>query len=316
MYRARQQKRNIVIQGRATHHSERGEPLRFHDLLLLCLIPIASGSLAAQALTPREVMGCYDIRVGEWDYPGPEPLDSLRYHPPPRIEFDTIPLDRKYPGTGAFVVRPAPESRASRHPFAAWGIEGDTVRATWSTGFIGLTVSLTFEEDHLKGYALTFSDVVGNPRYRAEVEATPVSCSAAPDYPFSESQWVIRDVILFSGAVLSLGEPLPDSSYIIGKSSEFGYVLEGPAAGLFEGATLAKAGVPRHEVIETIRLEFPAGTDLDLLISKLAAAMGEPGHRYDLGEMQLVNWEDNTTTLSIAWTEGGVTINIYDPRLG
>lgn len=289
--------------------------MRFHEFFLLCFLLMIPGPGAGQGLTPEQVLGCYDIQLGPWDQPDSLTFDSLRYQPPPRVEFDTVAFDPRSADTGPFLVRPAPGSRASRHRFTLWGIEGDSIRASWTTGFVGLSVTMVPEDGVLRGYALTVTDVEGSRRYRAEVVASPVSCSAPPEFPASESQWVVRKVDLGTGASVVLGEPLPEERHVSGKSSEFGYVFHGPAQGLFEGAILVKARVPGHEVVTQIRMEFPATMTLETLVERLEAEMGHAGIRHDVGGMVLVSWEDVTATLSVASSGDQLTVNLWDPRL-
>jgi hypothetical protein len=289
--------------------------MRLHAFLLLWCLPMTPLAGAGQTLSPRDIVGCYDIRMGAWNPSTGQAPDSLRHLPPPRVSFDTLPLVRRAGGT-AYAVSPAPGSRPSRHRYSFWGIEGDRVRASWSTGFVGVTLDLGRDGNLLSGFASTFTDVRPSQTYRAEVRAEPVSCDTPPEFPLSESQLLIRAVPLASGRWVELGNPLPTSEEITERSSEFSYILKGPAVGAFEGGDLVRASVNGDGLVEEIRVEYPPGTDFDSLIERLEVEMGVPGKRNPRARMPFLSWEDWLTSVTVTQIGDRIILMFVDPRLG
>lgn len=271
----------------------------------------------AQGLRPAEVRGCWDLQFGAWDPPPAQPLDTLRYLPPPRVELDTVPLSESGPESQSFIARPAPNSRGTRHRFSGWRIEGDSILAGWSTGYVGVRLHLGLEGDNLLGYAETFSDAYqpGDGDYRARVTAVRIPCSTAPDFPDAGSRFVLRSITLESGESIELGKPLPDRDLIESRRNNRTFVIRGPARGVFAGASEIRVEEARSGVIREIRLLFPPGTSAEELRTGLEEVMGGKGNLPSGNSVLLAGWEDVATSVSLAAYDGRVEVLIWDPRL-
>jgi len=271
----------------------------------------------AQGLRPAEIRGCWDLRFGGWDPPPAQPLDTLRYLPPPRVELDTVRLSESGPESESFVAKPAPGSRGSRHKFSGWRIDGDSIFAGWSTGYVGVRLHLAREGDNLRGHAETFYDAYGqgDRDYRARVTAIRIPCSEAPDFPAAESRFVLRSITFESGESIELGKPLPDRNLIASRRNTRTFVIRGPARGVFAGASEIRVEEARSGVIREIRLLFPPGTIAEDLRAGLEVVMGRKGDLPSSNAVLVAGWEDVATSLTLAAYDGRVEVLIWDPRL-
>jgi hypothetical protein len=233
------------------------------------------------------------------------------------VELDTVPLSDPGPESESFVAKPAPGSRGSRHKFSGWLIDGDSIFAGWSTGYVGVRLHLGLEGDNLLGYAETFSDAYqpGDRDFRARVTAIRIPCSEAPDFPAVESRSVLRSITLESGESIELGKPLPDRDLIASRRNTRTFVIRGPARGVFAGASEIRVEEARSGVIQEIRLLFPSGTSAEDLRIGLEAVMGRKGNLPSRNSVLVAGWEDVATSLSLAAYDGRVEVVIWDPRL-
>jgi len=286
-------------------------------VLLTVAFRFLSHSASAQVLRPAEIRGCYDLQFGSWSPPPHQPLDTLRYLPPPRVEFDTVPWNQWSEDTEAFLVKPAPDSRSSRHRFTMWEVQEDSVLAVWSTGYVGVRVYLGKEGDHLSGRAETFSDSYGpgDRDYLSDVNAIRVPCSKAPDYPTATSQFVLRSIGLASGQTIELGNPLPDRGLIESRRNTRTFVVRGQTVGAFSEASEIRVEEARSGVVQEIHLLFPQDTDVEGLRTRLEEMMGRRGDPSSSRSTFSVGWQDVATSLSLVAADGRVEVFIFDPRL-
>ncbi|HKG94442.1 MAG TPA: HEAT repeat domain-containing protein [Gemmatimonadaceae bacterium] len=100
----------------------------------------------------------------------------------PRVRFTSARPNMLFGGDSLRfrIERVGPDTTFFHH--GAWRRDpgGDGVRATWSSGFHGFSVRLTFEGDTLRGRTSTFSDVMGAPSSHHDLTLAPVPCPA-PD---------------------------------------------------------------------------------------------------------------------------------------
>jgi hypothetical protein len=146
--------------------------------LIIASFPIAyalvNPSVLAQALSYKQLSGCYELAVSEWNRPlgGDEGFHTI----PTSIRLDTVPALR-----GGRVVAPDisyPMGRSMRG-LPRWEILGDTVRIVWSNGFSPTIIRLTEKGQDLSGWAEATSDAIpaGKPNWpRAKVVARRMKC--------------------------------------------------------------------------------------------------------------------------------------------
>ena len=250
-------------------------------------------------------------------------MDSLRlatFLPPPRVEFLSQPLHTGGPGQQRFVVQPAPGSRASPHRPASWWLDGDSVRASWSTGFEGVIVALGRDGEGLRGHASPVTDADVLPRPVSEAVATPVPCSEAPAYSLRASQLISRVIQLDRRDSLVLGGPVPDGVRTSTQDGTNELVVHARAIGAFKGASGLYVTLSRGKLIREVRVEFPRGIDGDSLVQALAVALVEAQRREAvLGPDEWTRrhgWADWTTSVWIGRTSDGLaTVTLSDPRL-
>jgi len=132
------------------------------SLAALVLLGTATPGFAQGDTLPagaRRFVGCYVVELGPWDQPlrGNEP-----YHTPP----DTVVLDsmqiESYPGIQGNRLHPHIEALTRYRTIPArWRLVGtDSVRLSWSSGFVGVTIDLGWAAGDLTGHAEAFSDVI------------------------------------------------------------------------------------------------------------------------------------------------------------
>jgi hypothetical protein len=147
--------------------------------LIIASFPIAFAlvdrSILGQALGDKQVSGCYELTVSEWNRAlgGDKGFHTI----PTSIRLDTVPALR-----GGRVVQPDiayPMGRSMRG-LPRWEILGDTVRIVWSNGFSPTIVRLTEKGQDLSGWAEASSDAIppGKPNWpRAKVAARRIKCA-------------------------------------------------------------------------------------------------------------------------------------------
>jgi hypothetical protein len=120
----------------------------------------------------QSLSGCY---TAVWD--GADAFkqyfdDSLML--PTSFELTNVPVER---GANAFLIKG--RSEGSEFRFAQWvPVSKKEARLSWSTGFVGVTVSVSPhpQQDVLEGVATSFSDVPEKP-LTARVKLVSIRCS-------------------------------------------------------------------------------------------------------------------------------------------
>jgi hypothetical protein len=147
--------------------------------LIIASFPVAvalvNHSMLAQALTFKQLSGCYELTVSDWNRPlgGDEGFHTI----PTSIRLDTVSALR-----GGRVLAPDisyPAGRSMRG-LPRWEILGDTLRLVWSNGFSPTIVRLTEKAHELSGWAEATSDAIpaGKPNWpRAKVVARRSACA-------------------------------------------------------------------------------------------------------------------------------------------
>jgi len=135
--------------------------------------PVMPGGRWAREIATRQqatlapLSGCYRT---EWKSKNPFPrYADASFLPPANFELTTVPTE---PGAQQFVIKGAREGQ--EFMFAEWAVvSAKEVRLTWSTGFVGFTLSVVLPA--MEGVASTFSDVP-EPSDVAKVRLVRVTC--------------------------------------------------------------------------------------------------------------------------------------------
>ena len=136
---------------------------------------ILTPPISGQSLSVKELAGCYELTVGQWN----RPLGGdMRFHSiPSKIRLHTARSIR-----GGRVVTPdiAYPVGGPMRGYPRWEVLGDTVRIAWSNGFSPTVLRLTKKGKMLTGWAEATSDAipVGDPHWpRAGILARRVTCA-------------------------------------------------------------------------------------------------------------------------------------------
>ncbi len=141
----------------------------------LCQESSSSGSSISMSVA-APFAGCYELQLGRW-WPWGMGEDTQFATPPQRVEL------RLQHGTDGFeqnglVIRSIPSGAASRRS-SFWLPQGrDGVDLVWTTGFSGVSLSLTRHGKELRGWAHAHFDFP-RPPHIALVTARPVACPSA-----------------------------------------------------------------------------------------------------------------------------------------
>jgi hypothetical protein len=234
-----------------------------------------------------ELVGCYDLTIGEWAPALPEGSPSWYVTPPPRIELtDTFAARHGVPDSLRRAVTPAPGVMPSVHSMAFWSMPSpDTVALVWSNGFTGVRLRVGRTETGLAGNARSFTDVVGDPRHEAPALARPVACDAPMAAAWRERYPYGRGFLLATGDSLLLDAPLPVG--VTGDSvGRAAFMLDVVPGGVLAGATSVVVALDREGNISSIRANFPSDARLENLVILMEAVWGPAS----------TVWSDTTAT--------------------
>jgi hypothetical protein len=129
----------------------------------------------SQLVAPENIKGCYELTLSDWLQDLKLGEDTVFITPPHRIQLFAERGTKGWEAEG-YIVKAAPGARASVHRGSFWLPKGPkSIEIVWTTGFSGLGMGLTLEEDELHGKAKTFWDF---PRREqtADVVARKVDC--------------------------------------------------------------------------------------------------------------------------------------------
>jgi hypothetical protein len=124
-------------------------------LLVVIAYPVSAQSASTSRYT--SVAGCYVLTLGPWS--GPFPSNMPEGHKPPRVfRLSVAGSDTAGDGKIHTTVTPNPPVFGKFRP--AWGLRApDSVRVSWSTGFVGVILDLVGNGDTLRGRARAFTDL-------------------------------------------------------------------------------------------------------------------------------------------------------------
>ena len=289
---------------------------------------LASGAWSASAsgqLTEADLLGCYDVstsgewRLGEFGPDSPyrpraaEVLagDSVFYQMPSRIRLAGPFSDATRFGDAREIVVPE-EALPTRHRFMVYGIQNDSLRLSFSTGYSGVVARLrATSEAAWTGLVRTFDDYT-DLRWSRGVRLTAVACDSPPPAPSSLMRSVPRAVQLVGGATIVLGEPLPEMLETSPRRSGALTVI-GRTEGLF-GTTdsIAVAYNDPRGRIGRIQLIYLDPDMSSVIEARLAEAFGSPTGGGGPGPGGL-EWSNRVTRV---WLSRGTrfTVNLRDYR--
>lgn len=251
------------------------------------------------------VAGCYELRWG-----GPPSADTLYYRPPPVIHLVDAP-----PGEGLRRIEVPNGSVPSPHRSATWSTVGDTVRMSWSTGFIGVQARMTESPEGLTGTMSPFTDVAGSRWPVTPLEAIRFECGAANLYPIESMRRFRRAVQLTNGDSLTLGLPLPPG-VVPDSSRSFRTELSVALAPPFSQARRVSVSLREGGVVGSISISIPGLDDpqslLDLFVSTYGAWNAVDHYDDHRGWV----WSGRAESMTIAFTPAsGTRIGLHDPRI-
>lgn len=300
---------------------------------------LASGAWSASAsgqLTEEDLLGCYDVTEGEWTegrvaglmfsggelltdtssvrsepIPSSLGLDSAYSQIPPRIRLGGPLADTTFFGRAAQIIVPE-GALPTPHAFMFWGVEGNSLRLSFSTGFHGVRARL--EPDgggNWAGASTTFSDNLPYRTWTRRVGLTAADCDAPPPVSSSVIRSVPGAVQLVGGATITLGEPLPESLGTLPRRSGALTVI-GRTEGLF-GTTdsIAVAMDGARSRIARIQLIYVDAEMSSVIVPRLADAFGSPGS--SALDPTGVEWRNRIRRV---WLRRGTrfTVNLRDYR--
>jgi hypothetical protein len=124
-----------------------------------------------------DVVGCWEVRMGAWSPALMLGPDERIITPPSRVLIDSTIGTRPYERRN-LLLRPAPGAAPSVHRYSWWNMgRGDSIQLRWTTGFSGLNMSLSHEQDTLRGLAQTTWDFDRQVQH-ADVTMWRVACEA------------------------------------------------------------------------------------------------------------------------------------------
>lgn len=130
-------------------------------LALTTLTPQLS-AVAAQSVDSQRVAalaGCWAVKVGEFQG---SKVDSGMTTIPTMVQLDTLPGKDFWGDRSGWLVRGHPGANGSRYREGNFAPVGrDSVRLSWSTGFVGLTIEVLATAQQMDGVATVWTDYNG-----------------------------------------------------------------------------------------------------------------------------------------------------------
>ena len=309
-------------------------------LLASVVCPVSSSA----QLTEADVLGCYDVTEGEWTegrvaglmrvgdelltdtsavrsepIPSALGLDSAYSQIPPRIQLAGPHADPTVLGSAWQIVVPE-GALPTPHMFMSYGVDGASLRLSFSTGFHGVGARLeTRGGGAWAGMANTHSDNIPYRSWSRRIDLIPVPCDSPPPVPSSVMRPVPRAVQLVGGATITLGEPLPAPLEKIPRETRAGaFTIIGRTDGLFASADSIVVLVSQeHGVIGRIRLIYASEDMHPVLTERLVEAFGSPDSFGLVPDPDRPEWRNRVTRVTLAWGNRlprFTYVNFYDSR--
>ncbi len=257
------------------------------------------GDPRATTLPPStELTGCYDVTYGG-SVPVPSDGES-GFEIPPRIQFSGTAFHN--PSATRIVV---PEgSLPSVHGFTSAWVSGDSLRMSFSTGYIGVAATLGPSGDGWVGTARAWSHY-RPPQVKFEpwpVELAPVPCDSPPPVSIDVMRPLGRSVTFADGRTITVGEPAPEwLETIIDGDGNGELAGVGPVQGIFGTPERIAVSVRRRYggIVTGVRLYYSPETDaFERLEERLRDAYGEPYGAQDQGT-RVVRYRNRITDLAL-----------------
>lgn len=144
-----------------------GEPqgaLVMKPMFVLALTALTSqlSSLAAQSVDSQRVAalaGCWAVKVGTFQG---SRVDSGMTTLPTMVRLDTLPGKDFMGDRSGWLVLGHPRANGSMYREGSFAPVGrDSVRLSWSTGFVGLTIEARATAQQMDGVAIAWTDYSG-----------------------------------------------------------------------------------------------------------------------------------------------------------
>lgn len=233
------------------------------------------GGPQVTAPPPRpELSGCFDVTAaGSIPVPG-ERGSSLEI--PPRIEFSGAGFGN--PSATRIVV---PEGALpSVHGFMSAWVSGDSLRMSFSTGFSGVSATLTPTGGGWAGAKRFFTDISPHGQDAGPIELTPVPCDSPPPVSIDVMRQLGRSVTFADGRTIKVGEPAPEwLESIIDEDGDGELTGVGPLQGIFGTPERMTVSVRRRYggIVTRVRLFYSPETGaFDRLEERLRDEYGAP----------------------------------------
>lgn len=261
-------------------------------LVVTAVLLTVAPRLQGQEPDEARFAGCYDLQLGDFAEGAVNPGDSLVNRPPPRVEL------RIRNGAPVHPIHVPAGSIPSVHQFATWSSSGDTLRLDWTNGFMGLSAELSRSAVGTVGEAwpTTHTSLRGEPPPpRAPIVAKPVRCESQTPYPLSAMRRFRPRIRLVSGVTLTLGESLPVglSSVPVGEA----LAIQDQGIGLASGAQAIHVTLSGSDLVDFIRLEFPATHDVSVLRDRLVERFGPPTSGDDSNGIRGWSWDGRAESI-------------------
>lgn len=286
---------------RHSHHALRTASFGFHVGLAAVL---SATPVTAQQST---LASCYDLAIGPWPDGSHIEGDSLTFAPPPRVMMDTLSTYRG-PVSAGMVLREAPGTIPSVHPFSYWQLNRDSVDLVWSTGFAGLSARLAISADSLHGIVRTFSDALHLPPLEARITALPVRCDEEPPVSLESQRRVPTGLTLRDGGSVRLGQYLGEVEQArVGEDRRTARLTE-PLARPFTSVPDVQLMADTEGRIGILRFPLPTASDWDAVVRSITAEFGRPNsrasHRAEDIESETLEWSNRMASFSMHRSRG------------
>jgi len=281
------------------------------------LIAVIAGSTVmaepVRAQTPSsDLLGCYELRFGEFNDWHPAAADTVYYRPPPIIRL----IGGEPDSGGGHIIDVPPGSIPSPHPRAVWAQSGDSVRLGWSTGFIGVSALVTRSERGLSGVLSPFTDVLRPEWPETPIEAIRRPCDAPTTYPIDSMRRFLRAVELVTGDSVRIGHSLPPGIRTREETRRRTYV-EADLAAPFGDAQAISIRFVRDNLVGGVTLEYPDLSDPRDLLELLVSAYGPWQGLDEYDDRRSWVWQGRAEMMSVLHDpDTGTRLSFADPRLG
>ncbi len=278
-------------------------------LLVAAVAGACGGGTEGSAPAPEarqgstELTGCYDVTSGGLTTVPAQ--GGSGFEIPPRIQFS----GRGFHNASATRIVVPEGALPSIHGFTSAWVSGDSLRMSFSTGYIGVGATLGPSGDGWVGTARAWSHY-RPPQVKFEpwpVELAPVPCDSPPPVSIDVMRPLGRSVTFADGRIITVGEQVPEwLETIIDEDGNGELTGVGPMQGIFGIPERITVSVRRNYggLVTRVRLWYPE-TAFGTLEERLRDEYGAP-EGTDVG---VVRYENRITALVLfLWDADNVVI--------